>query len=107
MKLPHDDARRELDSVVINIELLLLFNLACAFAIWRWPHLSIARSGHLWLMSAQIVLFIAYLISTGRYISAMADLAFCSEPPMVIMISVSDFLTNVVAFTSAYNWFHM
>ena len=37
------------------VPLLVLFNLACAVAIWRWPDLFVARDGHLWLISAQIV----------------------------------------------------
>jgi hypothetical protein len=58
---------------------LFLFNLACAFAIWHWPDFFITRSGHLWLISAQIVLFIGYMIYTGRYFSAIAPLVLQSR----------------------------
>jgi hypothetical protein len=76
-----DDAERALytrarSDQLLNIRalvpLLVLFNLACAIAIWRWPDLFIARGGHLWLISVQIVSFISYLIYTGRYFSAIA-----------------------------------
>ena len=69
----------QLLNICVLVPLLFLFNLACAFVIWRWPDLFIARSGHLWLISAQIVLFIGYLIYTGRYFSAIAPLVLRSR----------------------------
>jgi hypothetical protein len=75
--------RRARSDQLLNIgalvPLLFWFNLACAFAIWRWPGLFIARSGHLWLISGQMVLFIGYLIYTGRYFSAIAPLVLRSR----------------------------
>jgi hypothetical protein len=84
----HDDSERalydrarsdQLLNIRLLVPLLVLFNLACALAIWRWPDLFIARSGHLWLIGVQIVLFIGYLIYTGRYFSAIAPLVLRSR----------------------------
>jgi hypothetical protein len=69
----------QLLNIRVLVPLLFLLNLACAFAIWRWPDLFIARSGHLWLISAQMVLFVGYLIYTGRYFSAIAPLVLRSR----------------------------
>src|SRR5207253_163755 len=136
---PPDEGRRELDSVVINIELTLvsiiqgvaLFFLTdnarvlislwhweaflyvvaalcvififwsrsvihtltligwplefghnffyIGFAIWRWPDLFIARAGHSWLISTQLLSFIGYLFYTSRYFSAIAPLVLRSR----------------------------
>jgi thiosulfate reductase cytochrome b subunit len=54
--------------------LLIALNLVSAFAIWRWPDLFIARAGHIWLISAQLVAFVGYLVYTGHYFSAIAPL---------------------------------
>jgi hypothetical protein len=69
----------QLLNICVLVPLLFLFNLTSAFAIWRWPDLFIVRSGHLWLISAQMVLFIGYLIYTGRYFSAIAPLVLRSR----------------------------
>jgi hypothetical protein len=63
---------------LLNIRLLapalIVLNLVCAFAIWRWPDLFIARAHHVWLIGAQLVSFIGYLFYTTRYFSAIAPL---------------------------------
>ena len=69
----------QLLNIRVLVPLLVLFNLACAVAIWRWPDLFVVRDGHLWLISAQIVSFIGYLIYTGRYFSAIAPLVLRSR----------------------------
>jgi hypothetical protein len=69
----------QLLNICVLVPLLFLFNLTSAFAIWRWPDLFIVRSGHLWLIGAQMVLFIGYLIYTGRYFSAIAPLVLRSR----------------------------
>jgi len=69
----------QLLNIWLLVPLLFLFNLACAFAIWRWPDLFIARSGHLWLISGQMILFIGYLIYTGRYFREIAPLVLRSR----------------------------
>jgi hypothetical protein len=69
----------QLLNICLLVPLLFLFNLACVTVIWRWPDLFIARSGHVWLVSAQIILFIWYLLYTGRYFSAIASLLLQSR----------------------------
>ena len=61
------------------VPLLFFLNLVCAFAIWIWPNLFIARAGHIWLINAQLVSFIGYLIYTGRYFAAIAPLVLRSR----------------------------
>ena len=69
----------QLLNIRVLVPLLVLFNLACAVAIWRWPDLFVARGSHLWLISAEIVWFIGYLIYTGRYFSTIAPLVLRSR----------------------------
>jgi len=69
----------QLLNIRLLIPALIILNLVCAFAIWNWPNLFIARSGHLWLISAQLVSFIGYLIYTGRYFAAIAPLVLRSR----------------------------
>ena len=64
----------QLLNIWLLVPLLIFFNLACVLAIWRWPDIFIARAGHVWLIAAQMVLFIGYLIYIGRYFSAIAPL---------------------------------
>ena len=59
--------------------LLIALNLASAFAIWRWSDLFIARAGHIWLISIQLLSFIGYLFYTSRYFSAIAPLVLRSR----------------------------
>jgi hypothetical protein len=59
--------------------LLIALNLVSAFAIWRWPDLFIARAGHLWLISMQLLCFIGYLFYTSRYFSAIAPFVLRSR----------------------------
>jgi hypothetical protein len=70
-------ARARFDQL-LNIRLLapalIVLNLVCAFAIWRWPDLFIARARHVWLIGAQLVSFIGYLFYTTRYFSVIAPL---------------------------------
>ncbi len=76
----YDRARSDqLLNIRLLVPLLVLFNLACALAIWHWPDSFIAHGGHFWLIGAQIVLFIGYLIYTGRYFSAIAPLILRSR----------------------------
>jgi hypothetical protein len=83
-----DDSERALyararSDQLLNIRLLvpalIVLNLVCAFAIWSWPNLFIDRSGHIWLISAQLISFIGYLIYTGRYFAAIAPLVLRSR----------------------------
>src|SRR6266536_2384756 len=61
------------------VPLLCVLNLGCAFCIWRWPDLFIARAGHIWLISIQLASFIVYLIYIGRYFKAIAPLLLRSR----------------------------
>ena len=69
----------QLLNIRVLVPLLFFLNLVCAFAIWRWPDLFVARAGHIWLISAQLVSFIGYLIYTGRYFAAIAPLVLRSR----------------------------
>jgi hypothetical protein len=64
----------QLLNIRVLVPLLIALNLVSAFVIWRWPHLLITRSRHIWLISAQLLSFIGYLFYTGRYFSAIAPL---------------------------------
>jgi hypothetical protein len=76
----YDLARSDqLLNIRLLVPLLVLFNLDCALAIWRWPDLFIARGAHLWLIGAQIILFIGYLIYTGHYFNGIAPLVLRSR----------------------------
>lgn len=69
----------QLLNIRVLVPLLFFLNLVCAFAIWIWPNLFIARACHIWLISAQLVSFIGYLIYTGRYFAAIAPLLLRSR----------------------------
>jgi hypothetical protein len=69
----------QLLNIRLLVPLLIALNFACAFAIWRWPGLFIARAGHIWLISAQLISFVGYLIYTGRYFAAIAPLVLRSR----------------------------
>jgi hypothetical protein len=58
---------------------LVILSVACAFAIWRWPEVFIAQGHHIWLIAAQLLSFIGYLVYTGRYFRAIAPLILRSE----------------------------
>ena len=61
------------------VPLLFFLNLGCAFSIWRWPDLFIARAGHICLISIQLASFIGYLIYIGHYFKAIAPLLLRSR----------------------------
>src|SRR5262249_8685512 len=66
-------------NIRLLIPALIVLNLVSVFAIWRWPDLFIARACHIWLICAQLVSFISYLIYTGRYFAAIAPLVLRSR----------------------------
>src|ERR1700704_5145686 len=51
----------QLFNIYVLVPLLFFSNLACAVAIWIWPDFFIIRGGHIWLISVQLISFIAYL----------------------------------------------
>jgi len=69
----------QLLNIRLLVPLLIALNLVAAFAIWRWPDLFIARAGHIWLISTQLLSFIGYLFYTSRYFSAIASLLLRSR----------------------------
>jgi len=69
----------QLLNIRLLVPLLIALNLVAAFAIWRWPDLFIARAGHIWLISTQLLSFIGYLVYTSRYFSAIAPLLLRSR----------------------------
>lgn len=69
----------QLLNIRLLVPLLIALNLVAAFAIWRWPNLFIARAGHIWLISIQLLSFIGYLFYTSRHFSAIAPLLLQSR----------------------------
>jgi hypothetical protein len=69
----------QLLNIRLLVPLLIALNVVAAFAIWRWPNLFIARAGHIWLISIQLLSFIGYLFYTSRYFSAIAPLLLQSR----------------------------
>src|SRR5213083_51719 len=45
----------QLLNIWLLVPLLFLLNLVSTLAIWRWPDLFIARAGHTWLISMQLI----------------------------------------------------
>jgi hypothetical protein len=69
----------QLLNIRLLVPMLIVLNVVAAFAIWRWPDLFIARAGHIWLISTQLLSFIGYLVYTSRYFSAIAPLLLRSR----------------------------
>jgi hypothetical protein len=69
----------QLLNIWVLVPLLFLLNLGCAFSIWNWPDLFIARAGHICLISIQLAAFIGYLIYIGHYFKAIAPLLLRSR----------------------------
>jgi hypothetical protein len=69
----------QLLNIWVLVPLLFLLNLGCAFSIWNWPDLFIARAGHICLISIQLASFIGYLIYIGRHFKAIAPLLLRSR----------------------------
>jgi hypothetical protein len=69
----------QLLNIRLLVPMLIVLNVVAAFAIWRWPDLFIARAGHIWLISTQLLSFIGYLFYTSRYFSAIAPLLLRSR----------------------------
>ena len=67
------------ERVPCSMRAALLLNLGCAFAIWSWPDLFIARAGHVWLISVQLASFIGYLIYVARYFNTVGPLILRSR----------------------------
>src|SRR5438046_4983600 len=61
------------------VPLLFLLNLGCAFAICSRPDFFVARAGHVWLISAQLVSFVGYLAYVVRFFNSIASLLLRSR----------------------------
>jgi hypothetical protein len=64
----------QLLNILVLVPLLFILNLGCAAAIRGRPDLFIARGAHVWLIGAQLVSFIGYLIYIARHLKAIAPL---------------------------------
>jgi hypothetical protein len=69
----------QLLNIWLLVPLLFLFNLGCAVAIWSWPDLFLARGGHVWLISGQLISFVVYLGYIGGYFKTIAPLVLRSR----------------------------
>ena len=61
------------------VPLLFLLNLGCAFAICSRPDFFVARAGHVWLISIQLVSFVGYLAYVVRFFNTIASLLLRSR----------------------------
>lgn len=77
--------RRTWNDQLLNIRLLIpalfFFNLACALAIGHWPDYFLERSGDVWLIAAQLVSFLIYLLYVTRFYHQIAPLILRSQEP--------------------------
>jgi hypothetical protein len=75
--------QRTWNDQLLNIRLLIpglfFFNLACALAIGHWPDYFLERSGHVWLIAAQLVSFLVYLVYVTRFYHQIAPLILRSQ----------------------------
>ena len=69
----------QLRNIYVLVPLLFFINLGCALAVRISPDLFIVRGGHIWLISAQLVSFVAYLTYIGRHFSKIAQLLLQSR----------------------------
>jgi hypothetical protein len=69
----------QLLNIWVLVPLLFILNLGCAFAICIWPDFFIARAGHVWLISAQLLSFVVYLFYVARFFRVIAPLVLRSR----------------------------
>ena len=53
-------------NICLLVPLLIALNLLAAVAIWRWPDLFIARAGHIWFISTQLLTFFIPDVTSAR-----------------------------------------
>ena len=79
--------QRTWDDQMLNIRLLMpclfFFNLACTFAISHWSDYFLERAGHVWLIAAQLLSFLIYLIYVTRFYQQIAPLILRSHEAKV------------------------
>ena len=66
-------------NIAVLLPLLFVFNLACALAIARWPAFFLDRGGHIVLISAQLLSFLAYLLYVTVFFARLAPLILQSK----------------------------
>jgi hypothetical protein len=69
----------QLLNIWLLVPLLFLFNLGCAVAVWCRPDFFLARGGHVWLISGQLISFVVYLAYIARYFGTIAPLVLRSH----------------------------
>jgi hypothetical protein len=75
--------QRTWEDQLLNIRLLVpglfLFNLACALAISHWSDYFLERGGDVWLIGAQLLVFLFYLVYVTRFYHEIAPLILRSH----------------------------
>jgi hypothetical protein len=75
--------QRTWEDQLLNIRLLVpglfLFNLACALAINHWSDYFLERGGDVWLIGAQFLVFLFYLVYVTRFYHEIAPLILRSH----------------------------
>jgi hypothetical protein len=75
--------QRTWEDQLLNIRLLMpclfFFNLACALAISHWSDYFLERSGNVWLIAAQLLSFLIYLVYVTRFYHRIAPLILRSH----------------------------
>ena len=69
----------QLLNIWVLVPSLFFLNLACAFAIRSRPDFFIAHAGHFWLISAQLLSFVGYLIYVACFFRLIAPLVLRSR----------------------------
>ena len=64
----------QLLNIRLLVPLLFFFNLGCALAINHWPDFFIDRAGNVWLIAAQLLSFLVYLLYVIRFYNGIAPL---------------------------------
>ena len=61
-------------NIVFLLPAIFLLNLVFALVIRKWPEFFVARHGHIWLITAQLIAFVVYLIYVVRFYVDLAPL---------------------------------
>jgi len=75
--------QRTWEDQLLNIRSLMpclfFFNLACTLAISHWPGYFLERAGHVWLIAAQLLSFLIYLVYVTRFYQGIAPMILRSH----------------------------
>ena len=75
--------QRTWEDQLLNIRLLIpclfVFNLACTLTTSHWSDYFIGRAGHVWLIAAQLLSFVIYLVYVTRFYQGIAPLILRSH----------------------------